>query len=78
MCRLLGLRPDDLQASKGSTAMTSPTRPWSDIARELAREPNRERVTQLSNELNQAIEEQTLNNKPEPTRPSIPGPESNT
>jgi len=58
--------------------MTSPTRPWSDIARELAREPNRERVTQLSNELNQAIEEQTLNNKPEPTRPSIPGPERNT
>jgi hypothetical protein len=34
------------------------SRPWPDIARELARETNRIRVQELAEELNRALEEQ--------------------
>jgi len=50
--------------------MTSPTRLWLDIARELASEQNRERVTQLAEELNKALEEQTLNKLEHQNHPS--------
>jgi hypothetical protein len=39
--------------------MENPVRPWKEIARELANETNRQRITELSNELNRAIDEQT-------------------
>ena len=35
-----------------------PSRPWREIARELARETNRDRITELSEELNRALAEQ--------------------
>jgi hypothetical protein len=40
-----------------------PTWPWQDIARDLARETNRKRVAELSEELNRAVDEQ-LHHKP--------------
>jgi hypothetical protein len=39
--------------------MENPVRPWKEIARELAEETNRQRITELSHELNRAIDEQT-------------------
>lgn len=35
-----------------------PSRPWRDIARELAKETNRERIAELAHELNRALSEQ--------------------
>ena len=39
-------------------------RPWRDIARELAQERNRNRVAELGEELNRALEEQEPNGLP--------------
>jgi hypothetical protein len=36
-----------------------PSRPWRDIARELAKESDRNKISVLSRELNRALEEQT-------------------
>lgn len=44
----------------------NPLRPWKDIARELARETNRLRVRELSEELNRALEEQGLGGRQVP------------
>ena len=44
--------------------METTSRPWQDIARELAREPNNDRAWELSQELNKALEEQETLNKP--------------
>jgi hypothetical protein len=45
--------------------MANPSRLWSDIARELARETNRTRILELSKELDAALREQVLS-QPEP------------
>jgi 16S rRNA U1498 N3-methylase RsmE len=37
---------------------SSPLRPWQDIARELAQQTNREKIAELAEELNRALEEQ--------------------
>ena len=42
--------------------METTSRPWQDIARELAQETNSDRVLELSQELNKALEEQGLDN----------------
>jgi hypothetical protein len=48
--------------------MENPLRPWKEIARELAKETNRQRVTELSSELNRAIDEQTGFSRPVSSR----------
>jgi hypothetical protein len=49
--------------------MENPLRPWRDIARELAQQTDHSRITELSDELDCAIEEQipeirTISSKP--------------
>jgi hypothetical protein len=39
-----------------------PARSWREVARELARETNRDRVVELSHELNRALDEQMRDN----------------
>jgi hypothetical protein len=48
--------------------MENPSRPWRDIARELAREPDNNRAWKLSQELDRALEEQAF------TQPEAQGP----
>ena len=47
--------------------MTEPLRdrfrPWREIARELARESGRQRIAELSGELNTALEQQEFNSE---------------
>ena len=46
----------------------NPLRPWEDIARELARETDRERVSELSRELTLALEEQGIGGQHAPPK----------
>ena len=43
----------------GSAPLPIPSRPWRIIAEELSKENNPKRITELSQELNAALEEQT-------------------
>lgn len=46
--------------------IVQPSRPWRQIAKELVHETNRQRVTELSEELSRAVDEQMYAN-------SVPG-----
>lgn len=41
---------------------SQPSRPWRDIARELAQATDHKRITELADELNAALEQQVLPN----------------
>jgi hypothetical protein len=47
-----------LTPPKAVLLMENPSRPWQEIARDLAQETDRTRIAQLSEELNLALDEQ--------------------
>jgi hypothetical protein len=60
---LINYPPARIFIQMSALPIPQPMQPWQDIARELARETNRERVVELSEELNRAVDEQ-LHHKP--------------